>query len=89
MTETPTSNDLRVAFQKLRPQKGDLIVMRFPNGSTPEQRFHLADVIKQLDLEQRVLPEGVGLILLPEGYDLESIDSNKMKELGWVRSLSS
>lgn len=87
MTEE-IKNNLRVSFQKLSPQEGDVIVMRFPVGSSPSDRGYLAEMLSQMK-EQDFLPPEVAIIMLPEGYNIEVLSEEQMGNFGWMRKLSS
>lgn len=81
-------DQLRVSFQKLSPVEGDIIVMRFPKGSSSEERGYLAEMLSQLN-DQNLLPPNVAILILPEGYNLEVLQKDQMSALGWERKLSS
>lgn len=87
MTDEIKSN-LRISFQKMSPKEGDIIVMRFPNGSTVEERNYIADMLSQLDSTQ-LLPANVAIMILPDGYNLEVLSKEQMNALGWERKLVS
>jgi len=85
---TEIKNDLRVSFQKLSPKEGDIVVMRFPQGSSSEERVFLAETLSQLN-DQGVLPESVAILILPEGYNIEALSEDQMNSFGWTRKLAS
>lgn len=85
---TEVKDQLRISFQKLSPNEGDVIVMRFPKGSSSEERGYLAEMLAQLN-DQKLLPPNIAILILPEGYNLEVLSNDQMNSLGWERKLSS
>ena len=79
---------LRVSFEKISPKEGDVVVMRFPHGSTSEERAYLAEMLAQMN-DRGVFPGDVAILILPEGYNLELLSDEQMQEFGWMRKLSS
>jgi hypothetical protein len=69
----------QVAFQKLEPTDGDVMVIRFPADIHPMQMQKFADGL------QGQVPKGVTVLCTRSGMEIENFSEAKMNALGWYK----
>ena len=68
-----------LAFQKLNPQDGDIIIINFPYDIHPEQMKLFAEQLKPQ------IPENVTILCTREGVTVNSFSEEEMNKLGWYK----
>lgn len=53
------------AVELLRPQAGDIVIVRHP------RHFLAEELIPARDMLQRILPSGCRVVFMPEGFDIK------------------
>ena len=76
---TQWKDTLSLAFKRLRPKAGEIIVVNFPPDVAHEQM----DVVAQELKEQ--LQEGVTVLCLREGMTVELLSEEDMNSIGWYK----
>lgn len=84
-TEPPLV-DRATELKKLSPQRGDLVVLRYPGPLTDldkeEIRFAMWQSLEKIGLTDR----DVRLLILSNGLDLDSLSEDEMRSLGYVKA---
>ncbi len=68
-----------LAFQKLEPNPGDIISVRFPDDIHPVQMEKFAEGLRAH------LPEDVVLLCLRAGTSIDKIPETEMNKHGWYK----
>lgn len=68
-----------LAFQKLNPSKGNVIVITFPADIIPEQMQVFANEL------QPNVPEDVTVICTRLGITIEELPETQMNKFGWYK----
>jgi len=72
-----TYDRAEIAFEKLQPDAGDLIVITFPPDIHPRQMEMFGENLNDL------VPEDVTSLLTRSGMKIELFDEAQMNKLGW------
>lgn len=68
-----------LAFQKLSPHEGDIIVITFPDDIQPQQMQLFAEQL------QPQIPDDVTILCARAGVTIESLPELEMNNLGWYK----
>ncbi len=68
-----------LAFKKLSPSDGDVIVIKFPTDIHPEQMQLFCNNLAP------EIPEGVTVVGTSGGMEVENIPEDEMNKQGWFR----
>lgn len=68
-----------VAFQKLSPKKGDIILIRFPDDIDPAQMALAAGEI------QEHIPDNIIVLCLRQGVSVSKLPEAQMNKHGWYK----
>lgn len=75
------ARDYRIEVDKVITAKpGDMVVIRPPDGM---DTYDIWEAMKSLRAQ---LAEGVMIVALPQGMDLEHLSAEEMARFGWVRA---
>jgi len=66
-----------IAFEKMQPADGDIMVITFPADVDPNQMAMFGENLNQL------VPEGVTVLLTRSGMKVELMKEAEMNKLGW------
>jgi len=66
-----------IAFEKMQPSDGDIMVITFPADVDPNQMAIFGENLNQL------VPEGVTVLLTRSGMKVELMKESEMNKLGW------
>lgn len=69
----------QVAFQKLSPSDGDIMVIKFPADIHPEQMQAFGEGL------QGQIPDGVTVLCTRSGMEIENIPETAMNQMGWYK----
>lgn len=70
----------QIAFQKLSPKQGDVILVRMPDDVAYEQMYAVAQMLTPLKEKF-----GCDVVMTTDAIDVEMFTENAMNELGWYR----
>lgn len=79
MDDTKIYSKAQLAFQKLEPSPGDVIVIKFPDDMAWEQMNLFGQGLKQH------IARGVTVLCTYSGIEVEKFNEFQMKRFGWVR----
>lgn len=68
-----------LAFQKLEPNPGDIIVVKFPDDVHPNQMAAFAEGLQQY------VPPDVVILFSRAGVEIDKISETEMNKRGWYR----
>lgn len=68
-----------LAFQKLKPRDGDIIVITFPDDIQPQQMQNFAEQL------QPQIPDDVTILCTRAGVTIDNLPESEMNKLGWYK----
>ena len=68
-----------IAFEKLTPRDGDIILIHFPDDIHPAQMVEFSEQL------QPMIPEDVIVLSVRKGMTVNQISEIEMNKLGWYR----
>ena len=74
-----TYDKATLAFQKLDPKEGDIIIINFPNDIHPAQMQLFAEQL------QPQIPEDVTILCTRAGVTVQSLPEAEMNKMGWYK----
>lgn len=74
-----TYDKATLAFQKLNPSEGDVIIITFPDDIHPQQMQLFAEQL------QPQIPEDVTILCTRAGVTIENFSEVEMNKMGWYK----
>lgn len=84
MEEEVNDDVIELAVKKLEVESGSILAVKFGNSAPQDARRQILD-----ELEFRLRDsglEGVLILVLDNGVDIEALDETVMREFGWIKS---
>lgn len=76
---------VRMYYEKIKPQSGDLIVVCFDNDCFPPAEDDIKRLEDQMENIKKDLPENVSFLVRPSRTSLCNISEEDMNNAGWYR----
>lgn len=84
MEEEVNDDVIELAVKKLEVESGSILAVKFDNSAPHDARRQILD-----ELEFRLRDsglEGVLILALDNGVDIEALDETVMRKFGWIKS---
>ena len=67
----------QIAFKKLSPKDGDIVVIKFPDNIHPQQMETFAEHM------DGIIPEGVTIFCTRSAVEIDCLPKQELNDLGW------
>ena len=84
MEEEVNDDVIELAVKKLEVESGSILAVKFDNSAPHDARRQILDELA-LRLRDSGL-EGVLILALDNGIDIEALDETVMRKFGWIKS---